>query len=148
MYTDTITVFNRKDSRLGDTWYPTILRNVNLNIDRAAIAKVYGAESADTCLLGIKYVALNGEKYIGQKRYLLPKEWDSQVRDELAETITFTAGEGFDFFIEGEYDETPVNDDDYTEGFFEYMKRNYDRVYSITSVSEFSVIPHIEITGK
>lgn len=60
--------------------------------------------------------------------------------------ITFHDGDLFDFFWEGEWTET-VNDEDYPNGFFDYMKKNHDMVFAITSVARYSVIPHFEIMG-
>lgn len=148
MYQDTITVFNRKTSRLGDMWYPTILRNVNLNVDKATIVQTYGESSSDSAMLNVSYEPKDGIKMIGGKRYLLPKEWGNQTHEDCAKTITFASGQEFDFFIVGEYLEEPIYDDDYTEGFYNYMNAAYDEVYAITSVGDFSVIPHLEITGK
>ena len=62
MYKDTITLFNRKEGNEGDTWYPTVLRNVNLNMDRAAILAKYGAESADSAVLHIRYKQVGDDK--------------------------------------------------------------------------------------
>lgn len=148
MYQDTITVFNRKTSRLGDMWYPTILHNVNLNMDKATIVQTYGESSADNVMLNIAYEVNNGVKTIAGKKYMLPKEWDGQTHEECAQTITFTSGEDFDFFLVGEYPEEPVSDDEYIDGFYNFMNQKYDEVYAITSVGIFSVIPHLEITGK
>lgn len=148
MYSDTITVFNRKASRLGDMWYPTILRNVNLNIDKATLVQTYGENTADNVMLNVAYDLVDGVKTIGGKKYLLPKEWSKQTHDDCAKTITFASGEDFDFFMVGEYPEEPVNDDDYIDGFYNYMNKEYDEVYAITSVGIFSVIPHLQITGK
>lgn len=148
MYSDTVTVFNRYRSRLGDMWYPTVLSDVNLNIDKANIVARYGEESKDTCVLNVRYKNVNGTKVVDGKPYLLPKEWDAQTNDKLASTITFTSGEDFDFFFVGEYPTEPIADDDYMDGFYNYMNDRYDQVFAISSVSEFSVIPHLEITGR
>lgn len=148
MYSDTVTVFNRYRSRLGDMWYPTILRNVNINSDKANILSNYGEQSQDRVVLNVKYDNVDGNKVVCGKRYLLPKEWEAQTNDVLAETITFASGQGFDFFLIGEYEESVINDEDYLDGFYNYMNDKYDNVYAITSVSEFSVIPHLEITGR
>lgn len=130
-------------------WYPTILSNVNVNIDRAGIVANYGEQSKDACVLNVRYQNVNGQKVVDGKPYLLPKEWDRQPNDSLSSTITFTDGEKFDFFFVGEYDSTePIKDDDFMDGFFNYMNDNFDHVFAITSVSEFEVIPHFEITGK
>lgn len=148
MYQDTITLFNRYESSLGDMWYPTILRGVNLVIDKASIASRYGENSRDKVVLNVRYDNVGGERYINGKRFLLPKEWDGQTNDMLSQTITFSDGDKFDFFIVGEYDEAPVADDDYRDGFYDFMRENKDLVFAITSVSYLSVIPHFEITGK
>lgn len=60
MYKDTITLFNRREGDRGDTWYPTVLRNVQLNMDRAAIVEKYGAEATDNAVLHIRFT--KGEK--------------------------------------------------------------------------------------
>jgi hypothetical protein len=59
MYTDVITLFNRKEGDEGDTWYPSVLRNVQLNMDRAAIVAEYGATATDNAVLNDNVVDLN-----------------------------------------------------------------------------------------
>lgn len=148
MYSDVVTVFNRYQSRLGDMWYPTVLFGVNLNIDRASIVSKYGENAKDNAVLNVKYKNVGKHKVIEGKPYIMPKEWEGQTNDKLSSTVTFADGEFFDFFIVGQYPEVPINDDDYENGFYDYMNSKYDQVFAITSVSEFSVIPHLEITGK
>lgn len=148
MYSDTITLFNRYESRLGDMWYPTVIKGVNLNIDKAAIIAKYGAESKDNAVLNIRYKVDDGKVVIADKTYLPPKKWDRQTNDKLAESLTFTSGKDFDFFMPGEYESTePIADDDYIDGFYNYMNDNYDYVFAITAVAQYSVIPHFEIMG-
>ena len=145
MYIDTITLFNRKKAKGGrDTWYATMLENVNLNIDRGAVVKAYGEQSVAKVILNVK---LDGREICGL-RYMLPKEWQRQA--DPTGTITFQSGENADFFLLGEWDgDTVISDDGYgVAGFRDYMERNHDRVYEVASVSEFSVIPHLEVTGK
>ena len=151
MYKDTVTLFNRyttTDRKI--VWYPTVLRGVNLNVDKASIVAKYGSNSQDNAVLNVKYHSGDDAVMVGDKRYLLPKEWSKQTEDALAESLTFTTGkEEFDFFYEGEWDrEEPILDEDYTSGFYSYMNNNYDNVFAITSVSRFSVIPHFEVVGK
>lgn len=151
MYKDTVTLFNRyttKDRKI--IWYPTVLRGVNLNVDKASIVAKYGSNSQDNAVLNVKYHSGDDVIMVGDKRYLLPKEWSKQTEDTLAESLTFTTGkEEFDFFYEGEWEsDEPILDDDYTSGFYSYMNNNYDNVFAITSVSKFSVIPHFEVVGK
>ena len=150
MYSDTVTVFNRYvDSFKNTTWYPSVIKGVNLNIDKAAIVAKYGAESKDNAVLNIHYHTVDGQVFVDGKPYLPPKEWERQTNDMLAESITFASGTDFDFFMLGEYPvKEPIKDEDFKNGFFEEVKKEYDYVFSITSVAKYSVIPHFEIMGK
>ena len=148
MFADTVTVFNRYVSRLGDMWYPTVIHGVNLLIDKAAIMAKYGAESKDNAILNVRYHILDNTKMVGNKPYFPPKEWERQTNDKLPETITFTSGVDFDFFMLGEYPTIePISDDDYIDGFYNYVNDEYDFVFAITSVAQYSAIPHFEIMG-
>lgn len=132
-------------------WYPTIIRNVDLNIDRAAIIAKFGADAKDAARLHIRYEMKDGEKIIAEKRYLLPKEWENQTNDLLETSLTFTDGQNFDFFYVGEWkNKLPVMDEDYDSslGFYSYMNKNHDQVFAISSVAEYSLIPHFEIMAK
>ena len=151
MYKDTVTLFNRyttKDRKI--VWYPTILHGVNLNVDKASIVAKYGSNSQDNAVLNVKYHSGDDAVMVGEKRYLLPKEWSRQTEDILAESLTFASDkEEFDFFYEGEWKSNePISDGNYTSGFYSHMNKNYDNVFAITSVSKFSVIPHFEVVGK
>lgn len=151
MYRDTITLFNRKPGERGrgDTWFPTIIKNVNLNIDKSAIQAKYGPESQDNAVLMIRYTTKNGAIEIAsdsdeKKPWMPPKEWD-----KTEDSITFTSGANFDFFWLGEWTEGIVTDADYPEeGFYNHMNRTKDYVFAITSVARYSIIPHFEIMGK
>lgn len=143
MYQDTITLFNRKpgSASSGDTWYPTVIRNVNLQVDRAAIIAKYGPESGDNAYLGIHYKKEAGQIMVAGKPYMEPKEWD---RTE--DSITFAPG---DFFWKGVWTGGIVSDSEYsTEGFYGKMNREKDNVFVISSKSVHTVIPLIEVWGK
>jgi hypothetical protein len=150
MFADTITVFNSyEDSLKNVTWYPTVIHGVNLLIDKSAIVAKYGAESKDNAILNIHFDKVNEQIMVDGKNYLPPKEWERQTNDKLADSITFASGTDFDFFMLGEYPmQGPINDDEYRNGFFEEVKKEYDYVFAITSVAKYTVIPHFEITGK
>lgn len=142
MYQDTITIFNRVTGDAGDTWHPTILTGVNLNVDRAAILAKYGAESQDNAILHIRYQTLDGAILVGEKQWMLPKLWNAEDG-----TLTFSANG--DFFWQGEWEsETPVSDMDYRDGFYSWMNKTHDNVFAITAVARYSVIPHFEVMGK
>lgn len=146
MYNNTVTVFNRyRSKQLGTTWYPHVLRGCYFNADKGANIEKTGLENADSSKFHVPYYLKDGVEMVGDLKYLTPKKWDEQPNDEYLTTITFL--EGVDFFMLGEYPETPVNESEYTEGFFQYMNDTYDDVYRITTVGKYSVIPHFEIGG-
>ena len=149
MYSDKITLFNHYKSRLGDMWYPTVIDGVNLLIDKAAIVAKYGAERKDNAILNIHYQIVDGKIFVDGKPYMPPKEWERQTNDMLAESITFTSGQDFDFFWRGEWpDDDPISDEDYLDGFYSHMNSRHDDVYAITRHAWYSLIPHFEIGGK
>lgn len=42
----------------------------------------------------------------------------------------------------------PIADDNYKNGFYNYMNKSYDNVFAISTVSKFNLIPHFEIGAK
>lgn len=151
MYSQTITIFNRKEGSSGDTWYPTVLKNVHLEMDRAAILAKYGAQSSDNAVLHVPFVTdKSGSILIGGKQWFPPKEWDAQP--DHSEIVTFTPGDRFDFFWLGDWGSTePVYDTDFVADmdFYTHMNRLYDYVFAISSVGgPYWLIPHFEIMGK
>lgn len=151
MYDKTVTVFNKyTDQNDNIYWYPHVLSGVDLIIDKAANVAKTGLDSADTANLHVKYHSGNGTVMVGDKPYLPPKEWENQPNDDLPGSITFASG---DFFMQGEYAETPILDSDYANridgGFYDYINKRHDYVFLITTVGgPYTVIPHFEIGGK
>lgn len=146
MHQDIITLFNRKPGERGhgDTWMPTVIKGVNLNVDRAAILAKYGAESQDNAMLSIPYKKDGDNILVAEKLWMPPKAWEKTLS-----TLTFTSGNNFDFFWKGEWTGGIVYDSDYSdEGFYNYMNWMHDYVFAISSVAMYSVIPHFEIMGK
>jgi hypothetical protein len=150
MYSDTVTLFNRKPGETGDTWYPTVLRNVHLNRDNASIRAKYGEGNNHRVLLHVPYVRADARRGIAGKDWLPPKAWQAQDTPETS--LTFAAGNAFDFFWVGEWTgAAPGTDADYLSdgGFYGYMNRVHDDVYAVTAVSgPFDVIPHFEVVGQ
>lgn len=148
MYNDTITLFNRYIDSNGDTkWFPHVLKGVNLVVDKSVIVAKYGERSNDNAVLNVKYHNVNGGKMVDRKPYLLPKEWKKQTDDLLPKSVTFTSGNDFDFFMEGDYgNEEIIHDEKGT--FYSEMQKEYDNVFAVTSISCYSVIPHFEVLGK
>ena len=136
VYKDTVTLFNRtSDGR----WIPTVLKGVNLNMDRASIVAKYGEQAKDSAVLNIPYT---GDKIIAGKPWKPPKEWEG------ADSVTLRSGNEFDFFWLGEWTEGEVSDSDYKGGFYQYMNKTHDYVFAVSSVAWFTVIPHFEVVGR
>lgn len=145
MYTDTITVFNKKKTESGDIWHPCVLRGVNLIIDRVANQAKTGLENADTAKLFVQYQNIDGRMMIADRGYYPPKEWAALDKEE--KTITFV--DGVSFFIRGEYPENPVSDEAYRDGLHSYLNKVMDDCYRVTSVGgPYKMIPHFEIGGR
>lgn len=150
MYNKVVTIFNKYEDQTGEIyWYPHVLSGVDLIVDKAANIAKTGLDSADTAKLHIKYHIADGKKMVGNLPWLPPKEWEQQPNDELPKSITFDSG---DFFLEGEYDESPVLDSDYANrvdgGFYDYINKRRDNVFLITNVGgPYTLIPHFEIGG-
>ncbi len=149
MYNSTITVFNRSGSeKKGFVWFPTVIDCVYLIIDKGAGMVKTGLAEANKANLHIRYISVDGKVLVGGKPYMLPKEWNAQSDEEKATSITFN--EGCDFFIEGEYPEDVIQDDDilYANGLFSYMKAKRDNVFKLNTVGKYTLIPHFEIGGE
>lgn len=153
MYDKTVTIFNFYNSKTAgfSYWYPHILSGVDLITDHGAILKKYGPDSTDNAALHIAYTP-DGDMTMVQQSdgsavpWMAPKAWAAQVNDDLPDSITFGPE---DFFWQGEWTGGVVVDDDYRNGFYQYMNSNRDNVYKITSVGgPYTVIPHFEILGK
>lgn len=139
MYKDTVTVFNKKIVNGSIMWYPTLLTNVDLNADKAFVMSRLGENSADRCILHVK---MSGDTISG-KAYMTPKVF---AASGTTDNITFANG---DFFIAGAYGTyTAISDSLYTDGLYNEINRTMDNVFLVTSCARFSVIPHIEVTGK
>ena len=149
MYADTITLFNRYDAGADDLWIPTVIHNVDLNVDKAAIIAKYGENATDNARLHVRCEVKDGEIIVGNKKYYPPKAWRAQSQNEAASSITFAAGQNFDFFVLDEWkSEEPISDAEYVDGFYNFCNNLYDFCFAITSVAQYSVIPHFEIMAK
>jgi len=152
MYNDTITLFNRVRTAQGDTWRATVLTNVNLVLDKAAVIETYGESSQDNAVLNVRLYNTGGTLWIMSDGvsfvYVPPKEY--QRLEDKTGYLTFTPGNGFDFFWRGIWTGgSVIADENYGDmSFYDWMTVNYDHVYAVTSVSELSVIPHLEITAR
>lgn len=147
LYKQTVTMFNRRT--VGDSviWYPIILEKVHLVTDKSIIIGSYGEQSQDNARLHVRYSWVNGKAVVNGKTYMTPKVWEREGDPMVNFTIGY--GDSFDFFIEGIYrSSSSIDDEAYRNGFYNYMNKEYDSVYAISTVSQFNLIPHFEIGAK
>lgn len=132
-YNKTVTVYNRYEDE-KEMWYPTVLKNVRLLVNRGENVSKSGTESADSAKLFIRTVGL-------KKPYKKPLEWQGLSEEEKVKTFTLTSKE--DFFVEGDTSAEEILESD----FFSYMKRKYDNCFKMTNVDTYELIPHFEVGG-
>lgn len=140
MFSDTVTLFCRKEQGGVTTWYPRLITHADFNSAHSTLMSTSGDIPSDAVKL---HVRLDGGM-IGGWEYTAPKNWNAA--DDVADIISVKSGNEFDFFMLGEWGgDSVVNDDDYTLGFYNHMNKEYDGVYAVKSVAVYSVIPHIEV---
>ena len=144
MYQNVITVFNFHES--SGKWYPAVIRNTDLLVNKSSGSTTSGKNNADTVELIIRCSA---DKRIttanGIKSYTGPKEYAKCSTP--AEYITFKPE--CDFIYDGEWPElVPISDDGYESGLYHALNDEYDGIYMITSASFYGLLPHFEIGGR
>lgn len=134
-YNKTVTLYNMAKGATSldsDTWYPTLLSNVRLLINKGANIGSVGASDADSAKLSIK------DEYL-IKPYMKPIAWKNSNN----KADYFTLDEN-SFFVAGDTTAESTASDD----FFNYMKNKYDDCYKITTADRYELIPHFEVGGK
>lgn len=141
MFTGVVTVFNFH--KPTGKWYPTVFKDVELQVDTASDLAAPGqANNADVATLIIN---TKRDKSVGSKSYLGPKAF-ARCPDPEAH---FTFSTERDFFYEGEWPQLePVLDDEYDSGFYHDVNTTYDGVYAVKSAAFLGLIPHFEIGGR
>lgn len=144
LFQDVITVFNYHGA--SGLWYPTVITNAHVLAVKASTHATDGFNNADTVEVHItSNKAQNVGTPDGSRSYMAPKDY--AVTAKPSEYITFTPER--DFFYVGRWDDlTPVEDDDYDEGFYHAMNVENDGVHLISSASYFGLIPHFELGGR
>ena len=144
MFQNTVTVFNYHEKT--GLWYMSVIPGADLIALKSSNHSTEGTNSADTVDILINCSA---EKVFstlaGEKGYLPPKEY--KKCGDPANNITFTPER--DFIYAGEWqDLTPVDDDEYDEGFYHALNEEYDGIYMISSAAFYGLLPHFEIGGR
>lgn len=137
MYNDTITLFCSRD----EYYYPTVLHNVDLNIDKSAIMAKYGEHQTDNARLHVKYTisVINKSTEKGlltadsiqltdnkgnqitvdateqkEAAFIEGKEFVYPKEYKSVDEITFKGGSNPDFFWVGEWEsEKVISDEEY-----------------------------------
>lgn len=109
LYKQTVTLFNRKWVDGSLTWYPFVLRDVHLVIDKSIIISTYGEQCQDNARVHIQYSPRGGKAVVSGKTYLMPKEWERVGDPETNFTLGY--GDEFDFIMEGVYSEESASCD-------------------------------------
>lgn len=143
MYLDTVTLFNYHSAT--NKWYPTVLTGVDAGEDVSGKKDEMGIQNEDRTILLVPCAA-NKTVNVGikSKPYLSPKEY-AKVQNP-ANFITFDKEQ--DFFVIGEYNTSPIDDDTEADGLYHRLNDERDGVYAIKSCSFYSLLPHFEIIGK
>ena len=103
-----------------------------------------GNENANSLWLSIPLISVNNELYADGVKYLKNKRYAAS--EDKSDCFTVKKN---DFVVLGAYEsDSVINDDDYKDGFFQYMKSKYDDVYNINTIDEYKGIRHIEIGGR
>lgn len=154
IYTQTVTLFNRIKTETDEgeetLWYPTILKGVHLIDTHSTTWNNQGGASGDTAELHVMYEVRDGKIIVADKPYYPPKEYRRLAEPQNAITFAFGHNDDSDFFMEGEFGfDGAISDDAYDRhGFYNYMNKMYDCVYSISGANKFNLIPHFVITAR
>lgn len=133
----TVTLFNRSFNAETEeeTYYPTLLEDVDLVETKGANVSKSGMDSADAAKLFVCIGDVN-------KTYMEPKAWDALTEDEKKNYITFHSTE--DFFVKGDQTAVDLPETDA----YEWMRNNFDDVYKVTNIDKYEdILPHFEIGG-
>lgn len=145
MFDTTITLFNYHEST--DTWFKTVIENVNCIINEAASPTTRGLNDVNTADIKIQTAPDKSivDKGGSQKTYVGPKMFaeDNAPGDK----FTFTPEK--DFVMVGDFGSLPTRkDDDYATGLYDELNGKYDNVYIVQKSVYFGLIPHFEVGGR
>lgn len=135
MFGENITIFNYDENT--DSYYPTVMEGVEVQNTLTVEQTQTGAKETNKVTIHIPY----------REDYLKPNAW--KKAEDKENFFTFNAKNRKDCVYCGAWEsKESVEDEKYTNGFYEYLCKNYDDVYLISTVSEYKTIPHWEVGGK
>ncbi len=139
---DTVTVYNR----LGDSWYPTVLRQVHARLRRGAGPAAIGTGREDELTVLVPFVPGPEGPSVGGRIYRPPKAWQAAADPE--RYVTFDPGPAGTVLVLGEREDVPVGEKDWPEGFYAHMDRSGDGAFALTAAARYEALPHFELTGR
>lgn len=139
MFSETVTLMNYHAAT--DKWYPTEIAGADVGASVSSSHSAAGEVNTSNIAL---IVNCQNDKSIGNKAYLTPKEY-AKCSNPFAH---FTFRPECDFFICGVWNGGETSDSLYESGLYHYLNEERDRVYMITSVEFYQLLPHFEIGGK
>lgn len=150
-YVDSIVVYNRYVTTLmeKEQYFGTRFDNVRIELTQGANQKASGMENASVCVAKIPKADL-------PKPYKAPEVWKKLTTVEMLESFTLDK-DNSNFFVIVKKEglgidiDVPVglvNGDDYSGGFFGYIKGKYGYTFAISTVDVYDLIPRFEIGGK
>lgn len=144
LFQDVITVFNFHAAT--GFWYPTIITGAHIIAASSNTHGTDGITNADSVEVQItSNIAQGVNTSEGVKSYTPPKEYAGLDSPETY--VTFKPE--CDFFFAGRWDDlTPIDDDEYDEGLYNYLNTTEDGIYLINSAAFFGLLPHFEIGGR
>ena len=151
IYKQTVTLFNRIKGPDDETiWYPTVLKGVHLIDSHSSGWNGQGGSSGSSAELRVIYAIKNGQIMIANKPYYEPKQYRRLAEPHKAITFAYGHDDDCDFFIEGDLGfKGSISDDAYDRhGFYNYMKKAYDGVYSISAANKYNLLPHFVISAR
>lgn len=148
-FIDSIIVYNRYENVMGDELYfGTRFDGVRCELTQGENILRSGLEKVSSCTVKIP-------KSILDKQYVAPQIWKSQTTEDMRNTFTLDNSSG-DFFVIVNKDDIGVSVDlptgivdseDYTGGYFEYVKQNYGNAFQLRTVDVYTLIPRFQIGG-
>ena len=131
------------------TWYPTVIRGVDLQITAGRNRSTTGLENADSAKVFIKYENSNEKMLVETSPEEKKRVFKTKVVERLyREKSGFHVSGGNRFFYSGRVSEVAIMDADYEDGFLSYMSDRYDDLFLVNKADLYKTIPHLEIGGR
>ena len=147
MFDRTVTLFNFLKS--DGKWYSTVIKNCTLEDTESSSDSARGRNSTSNVRI---HLHCNSQQVFKTTRgnipYVPTKEYQNLTAvSGRVKGLTFTPE--VDFLVVGkEMKENAVLDDNYENGFYNYVNKTVDDVYMVTNSTWYSLLPHFVVGGR